>query len=84
VGAEIEQAIIDAMYRAFSDEKKPGREFTTRDVLDALRHLVPMCRSQREQIGKLRRWLQEGRAQSASFKEAKQAEKAFVQLPDKT
>lgn len=67
VGAELEQAIIDAMYVGFS----AGREFTTDDVSQALRRLVPLSVSQRETVQALRAWLQEGRAQSASLKEWK-------------
>lgn len=80
VGAEIEQSIIDAMYFAFSDPANPQREFTTADVLAALRRLVPMSKSQREVIAAQRQWLTEGRAQSASFKEVQQAQSHFVQL----
>lgn len=80
VGAEIEQAVIDAMYVAFGDRDNPGRDFTTDDVLGALAKQVPMSKSQREAIGALRQWLSEGRAQSASFTETKQAEEQFVQI----
>lgn len=66
VGAEIEQAVIDAMYIAFSDRDNPGRDFNTMDVLRALERQVPISHSQRETIEGLRRWLSEGRAQSAS------------------
>ncbi|MFH0821864.1 MAG: AAA family ATPase [Pseudomonadota bacterium] len=66
VGAEIEQAIIDAMYLAFSDTASPGRDFITDDILTALARQVPISRSQRETIEGLRKWLEEGRAQSAS------------------
>lgn len=76
VGAEIEQIIVDAMYVGFNQ----GREFTTRDLSRALRSLVPLSVSQRETIENLRRWLQEGRAQSASFEEVREAEKQFVPL----
>lgn len=62
VGAEIEQALIDAMYVGFD----AGREFTTEDIVDALRRQVPLCVSQRENVQALRNWLREGRAQSAS------------------
>ncbi|NLG99011.1 MAG: AAA family ATPase [Chloroflexi bacterium] len=77
VGAEIEQAIIDAMYIGFNDNE---REFTTADVLAALSRQVPLSVSQRETIGYLREWLREGRAQSASFTEAHDAEDQFVRL----
>lgn len=81
VGAEIEQAVIDAMYLAFGDPAAPHREFTTQDVLTALLRLVPLSRSQREVVAQLRRWLGEGRAQSASFAEASEAKQSFVSLP---
>lgn len=77
VGSEIEQAVIDAMYIGFNDRE---REFTTEDILHALRHQVPLSVSQREQIEHLRSWLREGRAQSASFSDAAHAESQFVPL----
>ena len=80
VGAEIEQAVIDAMYRAFNDPQKPQREFTTEDVAHCLRKLVPMSRAQKEIVASLRQWLSEGRAQSASFREIEQAKKTFVPI----
>jgi AAA+ superfamily predicted ATPase len=80
VGAEIEQAVIDAMYLAYSDAKNPGRDFNTNDILLALSKQVPLSKSQREAVGSLRQWLSEGRAQSASFREIKQAEEQFVQI----
>jgi SpoVK/Ycf46/Vps4 family AAA+-type ATPase len=62
VGAEIEQAIIDAMYVGFN----AGREFTTDDIATALKRQIPLAVSQRETVESLRDWLHEGRAQSAS------------------
>lgn len=76
VGAEIEQAIIDAMYVGFNEK----REFSTDDVAEALKRQVPLSVSQREIIGHLRDWLKEGRAQSASFQEIREAEEQFVKL----
>lgn len=81
VGAEIEQAVIDAMYVAFNDQKNPAREFTTEDILRAISKLIPMSRSQRERVETLREWLHEGRAQSASFAEVTEAEAAFARIP---
>ena len=63
VGAEIEQALIDAMYLGFNDG---GREFTTEDVIASVQRQVPMSVSAKESITALRRMLTEGRAQSAS------------------
>ena len=76
VGAEIEQAIVEAMYLAFNER----REFKTEDISVALRRQVPLSVSQRETIGALRAWLREGRAQSASFVETREAEEQFVPL----
>jgi len=69
VGAEIEQAIIDAMYIGFN----AGREFTTADIAAAVKRQVPLSSSQREAIDGLRDWLHSGRAQSASFPEKEEA-----------
>jgi SpoVK/Ycf46/Vps4 family AAA+-type ATPase len=62
VGAEIEQAIIDAMYTGFNNK----REFTTQDILLALHRQIPLSVSQKEKVEDLRRWVKEGRAQLAS------------------
>lgn len=71
VGAEVEQAIIDAMYIGFNDSL---REFTTEDILYSLKRLVPLSVSQRETIYALRAWLKEGRALSASYPQPGDAE----------
>jgi len=76
VGAELEQAVIDAMYRAFAEQ----RDIHTGDVVAAIERTVPLSRSQREIIERLRSWLHEGRAQSATFTETAQAERAQVRL----
>jgi len=77
VGAEIEQAIVEAMTVAFYEEREP----TTDDIVEALGRTVPMLVSQRETVGALRAWLREGRAQSASFQQTNEAEERFVSLP---
>ena len=77
VGAEIEQAIIDAMYIGFNDNR---REFTTADIVDSLDRQVPLSISQRENVEALRNWLREGRAQSASFQRAEEAAGQFVRI----
>jgi AAA+ superfamily predicted ATPase len=77
VGAEIEQAVIDAMYAAFSDAAKPEREFTADDVVAALERLVPMSHAQRERVTYLRSWVVEGRAQSASRPDDSAGEQAL-------
>ena len=82
VGAEIEQAVIAAMVRAFNDDK---REFTTEDILHVLKtreEVVPISISQKDNISRLRKWLEEGRARSASFSETSSALKEQVNVPD--
>ena len=51
-GAEIEQAIISAMYDSFFE----NREVTTRDIMLALQETVPLSRTMRESIERLRAW----------------------------
>lgn len=75
VGAEIEQSIIDSMFLAFDED---AREFTTEDILSCIAKQVPLSVSQRETVSILRRWLQEGRARSAS--EPDKIEKAPLQV----
>ena len=77
VGSEIEQAIVDAMYLGFNDNM---REFTTNDILVSLKRQVPLSVSHREKIQELRDWLQQGRAQSASFMETEEAAHQFVRI----
>lgn len=80
VGAELEHAVIDGMYLAFSE----GNELSTEYVLAALKRLVPLSIAQRERISELRMWLLEGRAQSASFSEDDNMEDKFVELLDES
>jgi ATP-dependent 26S proteasome regulatory subunit len=60
-GAEIEQAVIAGLYRAFEGE----REITTEDIATALGQTVPLSVTMREDIGLVRRWAK-GRARPAS------------------
>ena len=76
VGAEIEQAIVDAMVVGFNQ----NREFNSDDIARSLSRQVPLSVSQRERIAALRAWLQEGRAQSASFRQSVEAVEQFVPL----
>jgi SpoVK/Ycf46/Vps4 family AAA+-type ATPase len=61
-GAEIEQAIISAMYEAFADE---GREFNQFDIIRAIEATKPLSQSMSEQVTALRDWAQD-RARMAS------------------
>ena len=61
-GAEIEQAIIAALFDAFDDDMRP---LATDDVLRALRETVPLSVTMREQVEALRAWA-ETRARPAT------------------
>jgi SpoVK/Ycf46/Vps4 family AAA+-type ATPase len=61
-GAEIEQAIISALYDAFYAQQ----ELTTEHIDQALRQTVPLSKTMAEQINRLRSWA-EGRARNASL-----------------
>ncbi|MGK7922909.1 MAG: AAA family ATPase [Trichodesmium sp.] len=51
-GAEIEQAIIAAMYEAFAQD----REFTQLDIIAAIKATQPLSKTMEEQITALREW----------------------------
>ena len=61
-GAEIAQSIVEAMYEAFAEE----REFTTEDIMTALRASVPLSRTAQDQIDQLKQWAESGKARLAS------------------
>jgi SpoVK/Ycf46/Vps4 family AAA+-type ATPase len=61
-GAEIEQAVIEGMYRAFH----LGRDVTTEDILAAIEDTYPLASTAREQIQYMQNWAKQGRARSAS------------------
>jgi hypothetical protein len=60
-GAEVEEAIVSALYDAFY----AGQELATEHVLAALKETVPLAKTMDEQINRLRSWA-EGRARNAS------------------
>ena len=62
-GAEIEAAIVDAMYVGFDDNR---REITTNDILMSLMETVPLSVQMKEQVDALRVWAR-SRARHASI-----------------
>jgi AAA+ superfamily predicted ATPase len=60
-GAEIEQAVISALYDAFY----LGRDLQTDDILKSIRETVPLSKTMSERISSLRAWA-DGRARFAS------------------
>jgi len=68
-GAEMEQAVISALYDCFSS----GHDLATADVIRSLGETVPLSRTMSERIASLRAWA-EGRARFASRADAPKAE----------
>ena len=62
-GAEIEQAVISAMYDAFEQE----RDITTDDVLHAVQETYPLSATMRERIVELRSWARMRARQASSL-----------------
>ena len=60
-GAEIEEAIISALFDAFSQE----RDLDTDMILASLQQTVPLSKTMSEELGRLRNWAA-GRARLAS------------------
>ncbi len=70
-GAEIEQALIAAMYEAFAQE----REFTQLDIIASIKSTLPLSRTMTEQVTALRDWArQRARPASASVAEYQRLE----------
>lgn len=74
-GAEIEEAIISALYDAFYAQ----RDLTTDNVLQSLRQTVPLSKTMDEHINRLRNWA-EGRARHASVERTASAVKAHRRM----
>lgn len=70
-GAEIEQALIAAMYEAFAQE----REFTQLDIIAAIKATLPLSKTMSEQVTALRDWArQRARPAAASIAEYQRLE----------
>ncbi|CCH68239.1 hypothetical protein RINTHH_20840 [Richelia intracellularis HH01] len=70
-GAEIEQAIVAAMYEAFAQD----REFTQLDIIAALKATLPLSQIMQEQVTALRDWArQRARPAAASVAEYQRME----------
>ena len=68
-GAEIEQAVIDGLYRAFDEE----REVNTEDIVSCAEQSVPLSRTMKERIDDLREWAAR-RCRTASTRPPEQVE----------
>ena len=70
-GAEIEQALVAAMYDAFAQE----REFTQLDIIAAVKATQPLSKTMSEQVTALREWArQRARPAAASVAEYQRLE----------
>jgi SpoVK/Ycf46/Vps4 family AAA+-type ATPase len=69
-GAEIEQAIVEGMYRAFHLQ----RDVTMEDILGAIADTYPLASTAREQIQAMQSWAAQGRARSASLSKCESRE----------
>ncbi|HEY9816870.1 MAG: AAA family ATPase [Synechococcales cyanobacterium K44_A2020_017] len=70
-GAEIEQALIAAMYDAFAK----GRDFNQLDIIAAVKATLPLSKTMSEQVTALRDWArQRARPAASSFAEYMQME----------
>lgn len=70
-GAEIEQALVAAMYEAFAQD----REFTQLDIIAACRATVPLSKTMNEQVTALRDWARHrARPAAASVAEYQRSE----------
>ncbi len=61
-GAEIEQALIAAMYEAFAQD----REFTQLDIIAAIKSTLPLSKTMTEQVTALRDWARQRARPAAS------------------
>ncbi len=61
-GAEIEQALIAAMYEAFAGD----REFTQLDIIAAIKATLPLSKTMSEQVTALRDWARQRARPAAS------------------
>nr|YP_063508.1 Ycf46 [Gracilaria tenuistipitata var. liui]Q6B952.1 RecName: Full=Uncharacterized AAA domain-containing protein ycf46 [Gracilaria tenuistipitata var. liui]AAT79583.1 conserved hypothetical plastid protein [Gracilaria tenuistipitata var. liui] len=61
-GAEIEQAIIEAMYNAFYEK----REFSTQDIINAINNFVPLAFTDTCNISAIQDWAISGKIRMAS------------------
>ena len=77
-GAEIAQALIEAMHSGFSQ----NRDFTTDDILEAASQTVPLARTAQDQIDFLQTWAAAGKARLASKHSSLSCRIQQLQQPD--
>jgi len=63
-GAEIEQALVDAMFLAFSDNR---RSCQLSDLTDAIRRIKPLSESRRDELAKMAEIAEKSATQASSY-----------------
>lgn len=71
-GAEIEQAVISALYPAY----KQNRDINTDDIAFQIKETVPLSKTAKIQVDALREWAKTGHARMASEKKETRKERA--------
>jgi hypothetical protein len=71
-GAELEQAVVAALYDAFDS----GNDITTEGLLHTLKDIVPLAITMREMIEGMREWSRTRARPASSRRSATKAEKA--------
>lgn len=71
VGREIARAVVEGQFTAFADG---GRPIEQRDIIGALKEVVPISRSHAEPLKAISKWVEEGRAFPASSPEQQTAQ----------
>ena len=76
-GAEIEAALVSAMFKAFADDRETGLE----DIQLSIAETVPLSKTAGEKIDALRAWAK-GRARFASLPESAEESQRQLELDD--
>lgn len=74
-GSEIESCFVDAMFKAYSED----REVNNEDVLEAISTCVPLSKMAPENLNRMREW-SKGKAKSASITETATVTNRFSNL----
>ncbi|GHU84009.1 ATPase AAA [Spirochaetia bacterium] len=62
-GAELEEAVKEALFQAYDDNK---RTMVNEDIISAIKKTSPLSKTRHDEINTMRNWAQEGRAAAAS------------------
>lgn len=80
-GAELEQAVVDALFTAWSEN---AREITRSDVLNAVKATTPLSKTMREEINEIEAWASTRARQASSRGKYSSAGSGSSSLGDNT